>query len=153
MAKGAEQNVMVCRSHIIIYYNRETIRYGKVARQSTYHHKPFFFFPLTISQSSLSQSSMKSFGERVMVMAEGTRKKQKQTKNQAAWLFVQKNTCGWYVASKSPSITPFKLIHSSLGKKHTSGINESPLEFDVDLKRGVFLFYPTLLPREVKTVN
>lgn len=153
MAKGAEQNVMVCRSHIIIYYNRETIRYGKVARQSTYHHKPFFFF----SSNNFSVVFITEFHEELWgksdVMAEGTRKKQKQTKNQAAWLFVQKNTCGWYVASKSPSITPFKLIHSSLGKKHTSGINESPLEFDVDLKRGVFLFYPTLLPREVKTVN
>lgn len=140
----------VILSYIIIEKQSDMERWHGSPHIITSHS---FFFPLTISQSSLSQSSMKSFGERVMVMAEGTRKKQKQTKNQAAWLFVQKNTCGWYVASKSPSITPFKLIHSSLGKKHTSGINESPLEFDVDLKRGVFLFYPTLLPREVKTVN
>ena len=26
----------------IVYYNRETIRYGKAARQSTYRYKPFF---------------------------------------------------------------------------------------------------------------
>lgn len=39
----------------------------------------------------------------------------KNKKYQAAWLFVQKIACGWYVASKGPSFTPLKLIHSSLG--------------------------------------
>lgn len=42
---------------------------------------------------------------------------EKNKKNQAARLFVQKNACGWYVASKSPPFTPFQMIHSCLGGK------------------------------------
>lgn len=38
-------------------------------------------------------------------------------------------------------------------RKRTSGINESPLGYEVDLKRGDFLVSPTVLLREVKTVN
>lgn len=68
MAKG-KQNAMVCRSHIILYYgNRETIRYGKAARQSTCRYKPFFFsqnFEVFITESHEGLF----FWERVMVLA------------------------------------------------------------------------------------
>lgn len=60
MAKG-KQNAMVCRSHIILYYgNKETIRYGKAARQSTCRYKPFFFSQ-NFEVKSLSLSPIKGF--------------------------------------------------------------------------------------------
>lgn len=69
MAKG-KQNAMVCRSHIILYYgNKETIRYGKAARQSTCRYKPFFFFSQNFEVKSLSLSPVKGFWEKVMVLA------------------------------------------------------------------------------------
>lgn len=96
--KGGQQNVMVCRSHIIVYYgNRETIRYGKAARQSTYRYKPFFF-SCNFSVKSLSLNPKRSFGERVMVMAE------KRKKYFSGCLAVcPEKVYGGYVASKTPS--------------------------------------------------
>lgn len=70
---------------------------------------------------------------------------------QAVRLLVQKFACGWHVAS-SPSIV--ELIRSCWGgKKRTSGINESLLSCEDNLKgRGdVLLFSSTQTLRVVKT--
>lgn len=156
MAKGESEMswyAEVILSYIIIEKQSDMERRHGSPHIVTSHS--FFFFSLTTSQSSLSPSPVRSFGERVMVMAGEKKKKKKKKKYQAARLFVQKNACGWYVASKGPSVTPFKWIHCCSGgeKKRTSGNNESLLGYEVDLKRGSFLFSPTQLLRQVKTVN
>lgn len=118
-------------------------------------YKPFFF-SLTTFQMSLSPSPMRRFGEIVTVMAgKKTKKKIKRRRREGNVRLLgylsRKNACGWYVASKSPSITPFKLIHSCSGKKKKKKkrMNESLSGFEVDLKRGFFfLFSPySVAPR------
>lgn len=80
-------------------------------------------------------------------------KKKKKRRIRLLGYLSRKNACGWFVASKSPSVTPFKWILSCWGGGHTPGINESLLGYEDDLKRGCFLFSPTQLLQRVKTVN
>lgn len=115
MADGDERNVMVCRSHlsyIIIEKQSDMERRHGSPRIVTSHS-----FPLTTLQSSLSPSPMRSFGERVMLWL-GNKKKKKRNIRLLGYLS-RKNACGWYVASKSPSITPVKRIHSCSGGRET----------------------------------
>lgn len=136
--EGGEQNVMYAEV-IITYYNRETIRYGKAARQSTYRYKPFFFYSHNFSVRSLSLSPMRSFGERVMVMAE---------KKKNCCLAICPEKCLWVVCCKQKSVDYSVYPFLFRGNKRTSGINELPSS--VDLKRAGFLFSSL---SEVKTVN
>lgn len=94
----------------VISYNRETIRYGKAAWQSTYRYKPFFFSQ-NFSVVFITESHEELWGKSD-VMA-GKKKPEK---------------CLWIVWCKqSPLVTPFKLIHSSSwGEKNIPlKINES----------------------------
>lgn len=72
---------MVFRSHISRYHgNRETIRYGKAARQSMYHYKPFFFFFPHNFKVFITESHEEVWGKQLFVMAEGKRKNKNKEK-------------------------------------------------------------------------
>lgn len=114
---GEERNVMVCRSHlsyIIIEKQSDMERRHGSPRIVTSHS-----FLLTTLQSSLSPSPMRSFGERVMLWLGGKKRKKEKEISGCSAICPEKNACGWYVASKSPSITPFKRIHSCSGGRET----------------------------------
>lgn len=150
---GEERNVMVCRSHlsyIIIEKQSDMERRHGSPRIVTSHS-----FLLTTLQSSLSPSPMRSFGERVMLWLGGKKRKKEKEISGCSAICPEKNACGWYVASKSPSITPFKRIHSCSGGRetHLQKLMSHCRGYEVDLKRGGSLFSPTQLLRGVKTVN
>lgn len=81
----------------------------------------FLFFPLT-TLKCLSESHEEVWGKQLMVMAEGKRKRGKKKNKEKklrllGYLSRKRNACGWYVASKGPSVTSFKLIQSCWGRK------------------------------------
>lgn len=153
MADGGGAKCHGMQKSFIVYYNRETIRYGKAARQSTYRYKPFFSSH-NASVVFITESHEELWGKSD-VMAGGEKKKKEKEISGCSAICPEKNACGWYVASKSPSITPFKRIHSCSGGRetHLQKLMSHCRGYEVDLKRGGSLFSPTQLLRGVKTVN
>lgn len=90
MADGGGAKCHGMQKSFIVYYNRETIRYGKAARQSTYRYKPFFSSH-NASVVFITESHEELWGKSdVMAGGEKRKKEKKKKKYQAARLFVQK---------------------------------------------------------------
>lgn len=86
MAKGESE--MSWYAEVILSYYRETIRYGKAARQSTYRKKPFF-------SSKLSVVFITESHEELWAKSDGYGRRKRNIR-----LLRQKNVCGWYDANK-----------------------------------------------------
>lgn len=106
MAEGGERNVMLCRSHIITYYNRETIIWkgGTAVHLSL---QAILFFSQPFSQVLITESHEELRGK-----SDGY-----ACKKASGCSAVCPEKRLWVVCCElSPFITPFKLIRSCLGE-------------------------------------
>lgn len=101
MADGGGAKCHGMQKSFIVYYNRETIRYGKAARQSTYRYKPFFSSH-NASVVFITESHEELWGKSD-VMAGGEKKK-KRKRNIRLLGYLSRKKCLWVVCCKQKSI-------------------------------------------------